>query len=87
MAALSLAVGDINDLSVPHLIANAFKNVAAISLEADIKVKQLGSLSSAPVKAAPAPSAGGKVAEKPVEKKEEKKEEIEENLGDMFGGD
>lgn len=86
MAALSLAVGDINDLSVPHLIATAFKNVAAISLEADIKVKQLGSLASAPVKAAPAPSTG-KVAEKPVEKKEEKKEEIEENLGDMFGGD
>jgi len=84
LAALSLAVGDVNELSVTHLIANAFKNVAAISLEADIKVKQLGAASSAPAKSAPAPS-GGKPAEKVVEKKEEKKEDIDENLGDMFG--
>jgi len=85
LASLSLAIGDVNQASVPHLIANAFKNVAAISLEADIKVKQLGSVASAPAKSnAPAPKDAEKA--KPAEvKKEEKKEEIDENLGDMFG--
>jgi len=83
LAALSLAVGDVNELSVPHLMLNGFKNIAAISLEADIKVKQLGALTSAPAKSAPAPT---KEEKKPAPKVEEKKEEpVEENLGDMFG--
>jgi len=85
LAALSLAVGDINELSVPHMVLNGFKNIAAISLEADIKVKQLGAASaSAPAKVE-APK-GGKEAPKAEPKKEEKKEEVEEvALGDMFG--
>jgi len=83
LAALSLAVGDVNELSVPHLLLNGFKNIAAISLETDIKVKQLGALSSAPVKSAPAPA---KEEKKNEPNKEEKKEEPEEvALGDMFG--
>jgi large subunit ribosomal protein LP0 len=85
LAALSLAVGDVNELSVPHMLLNGFKNIAAISLEADIKVKQLGALTSAPAKSASAPE---KKVEAKVEAKVEKKEEAEEAaLGDMFGGD
>jgi len=84
LAALSLSIGEVNELSVPHMLLNGFKNIAAISLEADIKVKQLGATSSAPVKSAPAPA--GKEAPKAEPKKEEKKEEPEEvALGDMFG--
>lgn len=85
LAALSLAVGEVNELSVPHMILNGFKNIAAISLETGVKVKQLEGLSSgpAPVKSAPAPAKDVKGAEP---KKEEKKEEPEEvALGDMFG--
>jgi len=85
LASLSLAVGDVNELSVPHLLLNGFKNIAAISLETDIKVKQLGALTSAPApsKSAPAPA---KEEKKNEPKKEEKKEEPEEvALGDMFG--
>jgi len=69
---------------VPHMLLNGFKNIAAISLEADIKVKQLGAPSaSAPAKSAPAPA---KEEKKNEPKKEEKKEEpAEEALGDMFG--
>jgi len=88
LAALSLGVGDVNELSVPHMILNGFKNIAAISLEVDIKVKQLGALSSgsAPPKADTKASAPAKQEEKKPEKKEEKKEEVEEvALGDMFG--
>jgi len=86
LASLSLAIGDVNELSVPHILLNGFKNIAAISLEADIKVKQLGAISaSAPAKSAPAPTAT-KDAPKAEPKKEEKKEEVEEvALGDMFG--
>jgi large subunit ribosomal protein LP0 len=87
LAALSLAVGDINELSVPHMLLNGFKNIAAISLETDIKVKQLAGLGSAPAKTAP-------VVEKKDDKKapakvevEVKKDDQEEALGDMFGGD
>lgn len=85
LAALSLAVGEVNELSVPHMLLNGFKNIAAISLETDIKVKQLGATtSSAPAKSAPAT---GKDAPKAEPKKEEKKDEQQEEvaLGDMFG--
>jgi large subunit ribosomal protein LP0 len=87
LASLSLAVGDINELSVPHMLLNGFKNIAAISLETDIKVKQLGALTSAPVQApADNKASAPKEAAKKVE--EVKKEEVEEAaLGDMFGGD
>jgi len=84
LAALSLVVGDVNETSVPHLILNGFKNIAAISLEVDIKLKQLGALTSAPPKAAPVETktANKKDEPKVVEKKEEPEEVA---LGDMFG--
>jgi len=86
LAALSLAVGEVNELSVPHMIVNGFKNLASISLETGIKLPQLGALTSgpAPVQATDAKSAPAKKDEKP--KEEPKKEEVEEAaLGDMFG--
>jgi large subunit ribosomal protein LP0 len=85
LAALSLAVGDVNELSVPHMILNGFKNLAAISLETGAKLPQLGAMSTAaPSKPAQAPAKDDKKAPEP--KKEEKKEEQEEvALGDMFG--
>jgi len=65
------------------MVLNGFKNIAAISLETDIKLKQLGALL-----AAPAPTKVAEKKEAKVEpKKEEKKEEVDENMGDMFGGD
>jgi len=85
LAALSLVIGDINEASVPHMLLNGFKNIACISLESDIKVKQLGAASSgAPAKSAPAPSnAPSKGAEPKKEEKVEVQEEVA--LGDMFG--
>jgi len=65
MAALSLAIGQPNALSVPHMIVNSFKNVASIALESGLTFKQLSNLSSAP-------SGGSGKAEAP--KKEDKKE-------------
>jgi len=49
MAALSLATGIVTEASVPHLITNAFKNLAAISMATDYKIKELENASNAPV--------------------------------------
>jgi len=84
LAAISLAVGLPNSLSIGHMIKNGFKNVVAIALETDIKIKQLANLGSAP-----APAAAAKTETKAAAPKvEEKKEEPEEvDMGGMFGDD
>jgi len=41
VSAVSLAIGYPTVLSVPHLVANAFKNVAAVCLEADIDIPEI----------------------------------------------
>lgn len=86
LAAISLQLGLPNSLSIPHMIRNGFKNIVAIALEADIKIKQLENLGPAP-SAAPAQTTQ---AAKPAETKkvEEKKEEEEQvDMGGMFGDD
>jgi len=40
MAAISLASGYITKPAIPHMIANAFKNLAAISFSSDVSFKQ-----------------------------------------------
>ena len=62
LTALSLGLGLPNDLSVPHIIANGFKNLAAIALETGLKFKELENLSSGP-----APTAAVKVEVAKVE--------------------
>ena len=47
IAAISLEIGQPNALSVPHMIINAFKNVASIALEAGLSFKQLENMQSA----------------------------------------
>jgi len=94
IASISLATGLVNQTSVPHLIVNGFKNLAAAGLEAGIKFKQLenltsgGGSSSAPAKVdAKAPAKDGKApAKEPEKKKEEPKVEEDVGLGgDLFG--
>jgi large subunit ribosomal protein LP0 len=87
LAAISLALGLPNSLSIGHMLKNGFKNVAAIALETGLKIKQLENLGTAP-----APSAGGaaktetKAAAAPVEEKKE--EEADVGLGGgLFGDD
>ncbi|XP_028405827.1 60S acidic ribosomal protein P0-like isoform X1 [Dendronephthya gigantea] len=92
VASVSLAIGYPTVASVPHSIANGFKNVIAVALETDITfpaVEQLKAYLEDPsafASAAPAASAGGgdAEAEKPEEKKEE--EEEEESDDDMGFG-
>jgi len=87
LAAISLATGQPNQLSLPHMILNSFKNVAAIALQTGLKFKQLDSLTSG-TGSAPKTHAGKKDEPKKAEVKkvEEKVEEVEAaaDLGGMF---
>jgi large subunit ribosomal protein LP0 len=46
IAAISIATGQPNQLSAPHLIVNAFKNIASIALASNLTFKQLSNLQS-----------------------------------------
>lgn len=77
--------------AAPHLIINAFKNLAAVSIAADYSFPALDALKAAAA-AGPAPGAGAAAAKadagdakKEAEKEEEEEEDID--MGDMFGGD
>jgi len=89
MAALSLALGQPNALSFPHMIVNSFKNIASIALESNLTFKQLTNLQSG---ASSKPSGGAAPAEKKEVKKEAVKEEpkveeVQMDMGGMFGDD
>jgi large subunit ribosomal protein LP0 len=85
VAAISLAINRPNQLSAPHFVVNAFKNVASIALASNLSFKLLKNLQSS----GPAPSTGGKPAEKKEEKKDTKVEapvepEAPMDMGGMF---
>jgi len=85
LAAISLACGLPNSLSISHMLKNGFKNIVAIALESDIKIKQLENLGSAPAPQQTAVKTETKAAAPKVEEKKE--EEAEVDMGGMFGDD
>lgn len=89
LTATSLGSGYIVSSAAPHIIMNAFKNLACASFGGNYSFPLAERLKGSAVAAtaAPATSAPAKVEAK-VEKKEEKKEEPEEDMdmGDLFGG-
>jgi large subunit ribosomal protein LP0 len=48
ITALSLETGIVTECAVPHLIMNAFKNLAAISLESGYEIDELKNMGSGP---------------------------------------
>jgi large subunit ribosomal protein LP0 len=98
VTSISLAIGEPNALSIPHMIVNGFKIVAAIALETGIPLKELENLKAGGSGGAGgAGGAGGSAGiaapveteKKPVkvEEPEPKKDEDIGDIGDMFGGD
>lgn len=87
ITSISLAIGQPNILSLPHMLTNGFKNIASIALEADIPLKALENLKSA------APAATTTTTSAPAKKQEaakpvEKEEEPDVGLGGgLFGDD
>jgi len=86
IASISLAIGQPNVLSIPHMIINGFKSIASIALESDIKIKALENLGTA----APAAATTSAAVESKKEeaKPAEKEEEADVGLGGgLFGDD
>jgi len=89
IAAVSLAIGYPTTASVPHSIVNAFKNVAAVCLEADIDIPEIATIKeylADPSKFAAAVSAAAPAAATEEKKEEAAKEESEESDDDMGFG-
>jgi len=82
LAALSMKLGFANQLSVPHMISNAFKNVAALSLASGYKISALDNL-KATAAAAPAVATTTAVKEEAPKKVEEEEEE-DVDMGGLF---
>lgn len=85
VTALSLATGIPSEVAVPHLVIDAFKNLAAIGLTIGYTFKQLASASSAPAKQAPAKTetkADSKKAPEPVKVEEPVEEDVD--MGGLF---
>ena len=87
MASISLASGYITKPAAPHMIINAFKNLAAVTFDSDYTFKQADKMKDAAknaVRAAPVAAVKGAPAK--VEKVEEKKEEeADVDMGNLFG--
>ena len=87
LTSISLASGYVIPSAVPHMIVNAFKNLAGAAIAADYDFPQLAAIKAAAA-AAPAAGGGGAAAAKAEEApKEEEKEEEEEDvdMAGMFG--
>lgn len=90
MASISLASGYITKPAAPHMIVNAFKNLAAVTFDSDYSFKQADKMKEAAKNAvrAPAASAAAGGAKAPVAVVEEKKEEeADVDMGGLFGDD
>jgi len=88
VSAISIGSGYVVRSAVPHLIMNAFKNLAAVSFASDFSFPQAEALKKAAA-AGPAAAAGGAAAggaAKAEAKEEEPEEEVEMGM-DLFGGD
>lgn len=92
MSALSLGAGYVTKASIPHIIMNSFKNLAAVTFDSDYSFKQADKMKEAAKNAVvAAPTAGAttaapaqaaaKVEEKP------KEEEADVDMGGLFGDD
>lgn len=90
MASISLASGYVTKPAVPHILANAFKNLAAVTFDSDYSFKQADQLKEAAKNAVhvAAPAGGASAAPAQAEKVEEKKEEeADVDMGGLFGDD
>jgi len=93
VASISLEIGYPTLAALPHSLANAYKNVLAVSVETDYtfpaaqKIKDyIANPTAHAVAAAPAAAASAPAAAAAAPKAEEKKVEEEEDDDDMFGG-
>jgi large subunit ribosomal protein LP0 len=88
MAAISLASGYIAKPAIPHMMANAFKNLASVSFSTDYSFKQADKMKEAAknaVSSGPAKGGAPAKADKAVVEEKPKEEEADVDMGNMFG--
>lgn len=91
MASVSLATGYVTKPAIPHIIANSFRNLAAITFTTDVTFKQAERLKEAAKNAVAAPAgapATSAPAGQPAKAKEPepvKEEEADVDMGGLFG--
>lgn len=90
MAAVSLASGYVTKCAIPHIIANSFKNLVAVTFDSDYSFKQADKMKEAAKNAvhvaAPSEAAPAKAAAKEEEKPKEE-EAADVDMGGLFGDD
>jgi large subunit ribosomal protein LP0 len=91
LASISLASGYITKPAVPHLLANAFKNLAAVTFDTEYSFKQADAMKEAAknavVVAAPTAAATAVTAAPAKEEEKPKEEEADVDMGGLFGDD
>jgi len=86
VTALSLASGYIVSSAVPHIVLNAFKNLAAASFSSGFSFPQAEAL-KASAGSRPAAAGGATATAAAPVKEEEPEPEEDVDMGDLFGGD
>jgi large subunit ribosomal protein LP0 len=89
VAAVSFALGYINQVTLPHSFGRAFRMICAIALETDYDFDELKAVKEAianPGSSAPGPAADEKKAAPAVKAPEPEPEEDVAPAGDLFGG-
>lgn len=87
VTALSLGSGYIVSSATPHLLINAFKNLAAASFATDYSFPQADKLKAAAAAAPASGAAATGAAPAEAKKEEEPEEEADVDMCDLFGGD
>lgn len=88
MASISLASGYVTKPAVPHILANAFKNLASVTFDSEYSFKQADKLKEAAKNAVyAAPVAGAAPAKAAAVVEEKKEEEADVDMGGLFGDD
>jgi large subunit ribosomal protein LP0 len=83
LTSISLATGYMIPSAAPHLLINAFKNLAGAAIAADYSFPAVEALKNA-AKSAPKAAAGAAGAKVEAEVVEEPEEDVD--MGDLFGG-
>lgn len=91
LASISLASGYVTKPAVPHILANAFKNLASVTFDSDYSFKQADKMKEAAknaVHVAPTAAAGASASAAPAQVEEKaKEEEADVDMGGLFGDD
>ena len=91
MASLSLGSGYIVKPAIPHLLGNAFKNLASVTFVTDYSFKQAEALKEAAksqvVVSSGNTNAGAKKEEEKPKEEVKEEEEADVDMGGLFGDD